>query len=115
MIPSVGMPSTTKQRSWKADGFECPDNGLGRRWGVRLGPDFSGGRGRNTKSSGLDAMVSARLLGRGTTMAEVAGTDLYVAVVKTTEKVLLKQPDASQVELEHYLSTGANRSICRWL
>jgi hypothetical protein len=39
---------------------------------------------------------------------KVAGTDLYVAVVKTTEKVLLKQPDASQGEFKRYLSTGAN-------
>jgi hypothetical protein len=42
----------------------------------------------------------------GENNGEVAGTDLYIAVVKTTKKVLLKKLDASQGDLEHYLSTA---------
>jgi hypothetical protein len=42
----------------------------------------------------------------GTGDDEVADTELYVAVVKKTEKVLLKELDVSQNQLERYLPSN---------
>jgi hypothetical protein len=43
---------------------------------------------------------------KGTDDGKVADTELYVAVVKRTEKVLLKELDVSQNQLERYLPSN---------
>ena len=83
------------RRAWKALGNA---SGSGFRWRPRW-KDKVLETGRKKVS---------RFAWKGNNNGEVTGTDLYVAVVRTTEKVLLKQSDASQGELERYLSTGAN-------
>jgi hypothetical protein len=51
----------------------------------------------------------------GTGDGEVADTELYVAVVKRTEEVLLKELGVSQIQLERYMPSDKNRRSCRWL
>jgi hypothetical protein len=96
--------STTKQRSWKAVGFR---EARRRAWVARevclvVGSVDEGGKKPSSTKSGV--------AWNGTDAGKVADTELYVAVVKRTEKVLLKELDASQDQLERYLPSDGNRN-----
>jgi hypothetical protein len=94
--------STTKQRSWKAVGFRE----AGRRaWDareVRLVAVFV--EGDKKPSSGHETNSEAAW--KGTDDGKVADTELCVAVVKRTEKVLLKELNVSRDQSETLLALG---------
>jgi hypothetical protein len=79
---------------------------LGRPGGL------SGGRfrGRGRKETQQWPQTNSGVAWNGTDAGKVADTELYVAVVKRTEKVLLKELDASQDQLERYLPSDGNRN-----